>query len=343
VSRAATLATTVAIAILALPSLAHAAGARVVVAGPEGDSIASGLQKELTAMGFDPVRVDEADGCAPGAVRAWIEEANATAAACSTGGIATVWIKSRTGLHVAEVVSPREGDTNSDVVAVRAAESTRANLELSAAEPEPAPSPPPTSSTTTPPDADVAPAAKRPTAPEPPRMPAFVIGTGISALMGADASAPALDSEAQLRVARYLGLSARSALTFDGATVTTSRSVVHVAPSTFGVGPVIPLASSDSFLVPRIGGGGGVVWLRSSAALIGSGASAFGPSDIIVSPMAYADAAVSMRIGGPLRLTLEGLVATTAHRMVVRAASEEVAYWGQPFGSVALRAEVMFR
>ncbi len=341
VARASSIAT-FAIAILAAPSLAYAAGARVVVAGPQGDAVASGLQKELTAMGFDPVRVDEADNCAAGAVRAWIQETNASAAACSTGGIATVWIKDRAGLHVAEVVSPREGDTNADVVAVRAAESTRANLELSAAEPEPAPSPAPTWSNATPPDADVTPAPKRRAPKEAPRTPAFAIGTGIGALMGADASAAALDSEVQLRIARYLGLSARSALTFDGVVIPTARTLVRVAPSTFGVGAVLPLVSTDSFLIPRLGAGGGVVWLRSTAQVVGSG-NAAGPSDIIVSPMAYVDAAISMRVGGPLRLTVDGQIGTTAHRMVVRAASEEVAYWGQPFGTLGLRAELMFR
>ena len=165
---------------------------------------------------------------------------------------------------------------------------------------------------------------------------------GISALMGADATAAALDTEMQLRLARYLGLSARAALTFDGVPVTTSRAVVRVAPSVFGIGPVVPLARTDAFIIPRLGAGAGVVWLRSSAAENGSG-NTFGPSDSIVSPMGFLSAAMSMRVGGALRLTLEGLLGTSAHRMVVRAQGEDVAYWGQPFGSVALRGELMFR
>lgn len=330
---------------LGLASTAHAAGStRVVVAGPEGDAVASRLQKELTAMGFEPIRVDAAAGCAAGAISAWVDEMKASAAACSDGSVATVWISSRSGLRVAEVVTPQEGDAHADVVAVRAAEITRASLELSAAEPEPSPRPAPTWSNTSPEGADVAPrlAPKRATAIAP-RTPVFAMGMGISALMGADATAAALDTEIELRLARYLGLSARAALTFDGVPVTTSRAVVRVAPSTFGIGPVVPLAGTDSFIIPRLGAGVGVVWLRSAAALATGGSNTFGASDSIVSPMGFLSGAMSMRVGGPLRLTLEALLGTSAHRMVVRAQGEDVAYWGQPFGAVALRGELMFR
>jgi hypothetical protein len=341
---------------LAVPCVAYGAGGtRVVVAGPEGDAVASRLQKELTAMGFEPIRVDEAAGCAQGAVGAWVEEMKASAAACSDGTVATVWIRARSGLRVAEVVSPKEGDAHADVVAVRAAEITRASLELSAAEPEaPAPRPAPTWGDAPPADVDVAIKPRKRVPGAAPRTPLFAMGTGISALMGADATAAALDTEIELRLARYVGLSARAALTFDGVPVATSRTVVRVAPSIFGIGPVVPLAATDSFIIPRIGVGAGVVWLRSSAgagrdtgtpvtAASATSGTSFGPSDSIVSPMAFLSGAMSMRVGGPLRLTLEGLIGTSAHRMVVRSQGEDIAYWGQPFGTVALRGELMFR
>jgi hypothetical protein len=326
---------------LAFPRVAHAGNTRVIVAGPEGDAVASRLQKELTAMGFEPIRVDEAAGCAEGAVSAWIDEMKASAAACSDGDAASVWIRTRGGLRVAEVVKPKPGDASADVVAVRAAEITRASLELSATEPEPAPKPVPTWGAVSPVDADVVTAPKKRAAA--PHTPVFAMGTGISALMGADATAAALDTELQLRIARGVALSARAALTFDGATVTSARSAVRVAPSIFGIGPVLPLAATDSFFIPRIGAGAGVVWLRSKEAAVDTVSSTFGPSDSIVSPMGFITGAMSMRVGGALRLTLEGLLGTSAHRMVVRSQGEDVAYWGQPFGTVALRAEVMFQ
>jgi hypothetical protein len=329
---------------LAFPGVAHAANTRVIVAGPEGDAVASRLQKELTAMGFEPIRVDEAAGCAEGAVSAWVDEMKASAAACSDGSAASVWISTRAGLRVAEVVAPSPGDASADVVAVRAAEITRASLELSATEPGPGEvlKPAPTWGPATPADVDVVLKPKKRIAAVP-HTPVFAMGTGISALMGADATAAALDTELQLRIARRVALSARAALTFDGATVTLSRSPVRVAPSIFGIGPVLPLAATDAFFIPRIGAGAGVVWLRSKEAAFDTVNSTFGPSDSIVSPMAFITGAMSMRVGGALRLTLEGLLGASAHRMVVRSQGEDVAYWGQPFGTVALRAEVMFR
>ena len=329
---------------LAFPGVAHAGNTRVIVAGPDGDAVASRLQKELTAMGFDPIRVDEAEGCAEGAVAAWVDEMKASAAACSDGNAASVWISTRAGLRVAEVVAPKPGDASADIVAVRAAEITRASLELSATEPEPepAPRPAPTWGPATPADADVGSKPKKRVAAAP-QTPVFAMGTGISALMGADATAAALDTELQLRIARRVALSARAALTFDGATVASGRNAVRVAPSVFGIGPVVPLAATDSFFIPRIGAGVGVVWLRSKEAAIDTVSSTFGPSDSIVSPMAFITGAMSMRVGGALRLTLDGLLGTSAHRLVVRSQGADVAYWGQPFGSVALRAEVMFQ
>lgn len=331
---------------LAFPGVAHAGNTRVIVAGPDGDAVASRLQKELTAMGFDPIRVDEAAGCAEGAVAAWVDEMKASAAACSDGNAASVWISTRAGLRVAEVVAPKPGDASADVVAVRAAEITRASLELSATEPEPEPEPAPRLAPTwgpaTPADADVRSKPKKRVAAAP-QTPVFAMGTGISALMGADATAAALDTELQLRIARRVALSARAALTFDGAMLASGRNAVRVAPSVFGIGPVVPLAATDSFLIPRIGAGVGVVWLRSKEAAIDTVSSTFGPSDSIVSPMAFITGAMSMRVGGALRLTLDGLLGTSAHRLVVRSQGADVAYWGQPFGSVALRAEVMFQ
>jgi hypothetical protein len=364
------LATSAAIAItialvLTMTSTAQAGNTRVVVAGPEGDPIATRLRKELTAMGFEPLRVDDAAGCERGAIAAWVDEMKAAGAACSDGTTASVWVVSPSGLRKADVVTARDGEDHApDVVAVRAAEIARASLELPSGEPASAakspaaapvppsspPSPPPTWTTDGPSDADTAVllGRKKPARAPAPRTPAFTLSTGVSALMGADVTAPALDSEIELRIVRTLALSARAALTFNGATVSTSRNAIRVAPSIFGIGPVVPLSATDSFLIPRLGGGVGVAWLRSSAlvpAFTSFDSSGTSPTatDSIVSPIAYLTAAVSMRVGGPFRLAFEGLLGTSAHRMVVRSEGEHIAYWGQPFGSLAMRGELLFR
>lgn len=339
---------------LALPATAHAGNTRVVVAGPEGDPIAARLRKELTAMGFEPVRVDDAAGCSKQALAAWVEEMKASAAACSDGTAASVWTASPSGLHITDVASPRDGDEHApDVVAVRAAEIARASLELPSNEPERAPLPPsqpPTWTTEGPAGADTSVLLgnkKKPTRPAP-KTPAFTLSTGAAALMGADVTAPALDTEFEVRVTKGLAISTRAALTFDGAMVSSARNRVRVAPSIFGIGPIVPLAASDAFLIPRLGGGVGIVWLRSSPVvtdlvdLFNQTATTSAP-DSVTSPMAYVNGTFSMRVGGPVRLAFEGLLGTSAHRLVVRAEGEHMAYWGQPFGSIAMRAEVMFR
>jgi hypothetical protein len=344
--------------VLAVPTVAYADGARstrVVVAGPEGDAIASRLQKELTAMGFEPVRVDDAAGCAGAAIIAWVEEMHASGAACSDGASASVWVNAKGRLRIADVVSPRPNEDHApDLVAVRAAEVARASLELAgdseAAAPSEAPARTPPTWTADPPTSAVdtaADATKKKKRVPATHTPVFLMGVGPGVLMGADVNAVGLDGELAVRLARYVGLSTRATVTFDGAKVATTHGAVNVAPSVFGLGPTFAMTPTDSFIIPRAGGGVGLVWLRSSAALatldLTRGSAVPVGTTSVTSPMAYVNASASMRIAKAFRLTFEALVGSTAHRLVVRAQGEHVAYWGQPFGTFAMRGELMFR
>lgn len=353
-------ATTTALA-LALPSVARAGNTRVVVAGPENDAVASRLQKELTALGFEAVRVDDAASCAPGAIAGWIDEMHASGATCSNGTSVTVFVSGPSGVRVADVVHPRTGDEAApDVVAMRAAEVARASIELPATEPDTAPPaplppsrPPPAWSANeggVSPQVDAGLRDGRKHTAAPPYTPSFTGSLGMSAVMGADVTSPALDMEMELRVYRRLAIAMRGAVPVSTTQISTANSAVSVSPGIFGVGPVLPLASSDSLFVPRVGGGVGVAWLNAQTVFTnaqpinGFASRSNAPThDNIVSPAAYLSAAISMRVVGPLRLVVDGLLGTTAHRMVVRADGEHIAYWGQPFGSIAMRGEIMFR
>jgi hypothetical protein len=341
-------------ALLALPSAAYGSNTRVVVAGPENDPIAARLQKELTALGYEPVRVDDAAACAGGSVTAWMAEMHASGAACSDGKSVVVYTASPSaGVRVADVVEPHAGDDSApDVVALRAAEVARASIELAPAAADAAPAPAtsqPTWSSAVPPQVDAGLRDRK--GPAPPRFtPPVTASGGMSALMGADATAPALDLEMELRVYRHLALAAHGAIPLSSTHVTTSASSIKISPGFFGVGPIVPLASSDSVFIPRVGGGVGVVWLNAQTVFTNAvgpgtfqGISTTPTQDDIVSPAAYLNAAMSMRVAGPIRLVLDGLLGTTAHRMVVRADGQHLAYWGQPFGALALRGEAMFR
>lgn len=306
-------------------------------------------------MGFEPIRVDDAAGCAIGAMVAWVDEMHASGAACSDGTNASVWRASKSGLKIADVVSPRPNEDHApELVAVRAAEIARASLELASDGDAPAPRapatrPPPAWRNTVPEwGTDTAVDAKLPKKPVArPRTPLLTMGAGAGILMGADVSAVGLDAEVGLRLTRHVALSARSTTSFAGTKVAAPHgSSVDVAPSVFGVGPTFALTAADAFIIPRAGGGVGVVWLRSSPTSSSPGlatgnAIPMGTSSV-TSPMTYLNASASIRIAKALRVTFEGLVGTTAHRLVVRAEGEHVAYWGQPFGAFGTRAELMF-
>jgi hypothetical protein len=340
---------------------AHAANTRVVVLGSKSDPIAVRLQKELVAMGFDAGRVDGASECSYDAVAAWVDEMHAAGAACSNGASVAVWVVTRSGLRLADMVTPREGDDAApDLIAVRAAEITRATLELPSNDPPdaaPLPAsasaskPPPTWTTDVPfPEIDGGLHRPNPVAVPAPRMNRATVAAGVSALMGADVTAAAFDMELDVRVVRSLGIATRMAVVPSAPTIAAGRRNVTVSPNLFGIGPLFALAPLESFVVPRLGAGVGFVWLRTNAAFANSGSEgnqgeigSVLKSDSIVSPMFYANAAMSLRVTGPLRLAFDGMLGTTGHRMVVRSEGQHAAYWGQPFGSLAARVELAFR
>ena len=58
---------------------------------------------------------------------------------------------------------------------------------------------------------------------------------------------------------------------------------------------------------------------------------------------AYGTAALSMRIAGPVRMAVDGVFGSTFSRLVVRTQGIDRAYWGAPFGALALRLEALFQ
>src|SRR5262249_44886310 len=90
---------------------------RVVVAGRYEDPLASRVQKELTALGFETIRAGMLDNCAGPSVRASVKEANAVAAACSNGDEVDVWAMDRTSLRLQDVLMA--GEQGRELTAVR--------------------------------------------------------------------------------------------------------------------------------------------------------------------------------------------------------------------------------
>jgi len=342
---------------------------KAVVAGPADDPLVSRVQKELTALGFETVRIGPADGCTFQALAPRVESAGAVAAACSDGEQVGVWALERPGLRLREVVLGGSDDHARDVAAVRAAEIMRAAVELkeqedneAAVRGELAPRPPPTWKSER--DREVA-ANDRPVTPTPPadgqdsslverKAPIVAAGVGMGALLGADASTGTFNAHAEVGILRWLAIAGRLDYPLETQELSRGGQQFEVAPGFAGGGASLPLMSSSSFVIPRLGAGFGVSWINARApdrrsfvsnsdGSITEFVAQRGGSDMTASPVAYLSAAVSMRIYGPMRLTADGMLGSSVSRMVVRSSNTHIAYWGQPLGALSLRLEVLIR
>jgi hypothetical protein len=279
-----------------------------------------------------------------------VYENDALAATCSDGDQIGVWVSDGVTVRLRDVVVTRDdADRGSESPAVRVAEVTRASIALRDAEKDPVSAAPPAETPAvivTQPTAHDAVVQTRPP-PRAPirRAPLFIGSAGVSALMGVDAQVAALSAQVEVGVFRNVALAARLEYPSDSRTLTPGNSLIRVSPAFVGLGASVPLTTPSSFFVPRFGGGLGLAWLHAKELVLPSG----GPATKIVgedgasSLAAYANAGVSMRLIGLLRLTADGLFGATASRLVVRDQGTHAAYWGQPFGAVALRLEVMFQ
>jgi hypothetical protein len=105
----------------------------------------------------------------------------------------------------------------------------------------------------------------------------------------------------------------------------------------FGAGVEIPLLPADSIVIPRVGGGVGVVWMHTQA-LVAAASSSTQEQDFVL-PQFYGDAALSIRLYGRARIVLAGTVAATTSQMVIRVNDTEQGRFGWPIGMVQFRLE----
>ena len=353
--RAALFAAGVVLATAGSASSALAAGARrVIIAGPDDDTVAARVQSELTALGFETIRLGGLDGCARSAVVVAARDSEATAALCSDGDQVGVWVAEGGTLRLRDVVVVREeGDPARETTAVRAAEVARATIAMRDAEEETARAKPPPPKPRPQPqgwdkfDRDASVPSTKPARVD--RAPAFLLSTGVSALMGVDASAAAFSAKAELGVLRHITAAARLDYPIESPDLGRG-SPLHVAPAFAGAGIGIPLAGPDAFIIPRLGGGVGLAWINATR----PASQSFDPtgSFVITTPEAsdsttsfavHGEVGLSMRLYRALRMTVDGVFGSTTSRLVVRDRGTHAAYWGTPFGALALRLEVMFK
>ncbi len=346
--RALTLLTALATIPLGAKAYADEAHARrVLVGGAPDDPVVMRLSKELGALGFETVRGGPLEGCARSAVVTAALDAQAIAAACSSVDQVGVWTSEGSTFRLRDVVVAAEG--GAETLAVRAAEVTRATIALRESE-ETEPKEPPVPVLT----ADDKPPARDAVTPAPtkplPRYAPLVSGSvGISTLLGIDVSVASVSGELAIGVLRRLAVAARIEYPLEDRELTRNSTDVAVAPAFAGLSAVLPVTDASSFIIPRFGAGAGVVWVRAthrggetfgSTGLVSS--TPAGGDATVVSPAVFASAGLSMRVGGPLRVGTDGLLGATASRVVVRDRGTPVAFYGVPFGALALRVELMF-
>ena len=330
---------------------------RVVVAGSADDTIATRIQKELTALGFEPVRMGALDTCARSAVMIAARDSEAAAAMCSDGDQVGIWVADGGTLRLRDVVVVHEeGDPSRETTAVRAAEVMRATLAMrdadegaaSAAPPPPSPASPAEDHPPVDRDTSERPAPSTPAPPSANRAPTFLLSTGISGLFGVDASAAAFSAKTEIGLLRHLTAAARIEYPLGGAELA-GRDSLAVAPAFVGAGFGVPIAGPDAFIIPRVGAGVGFAWVDATRraetmVFLPSGLTETAEaSDSVASFAFYADVGLSMRLYRALRLTADGVLGATSSRLVVRDRGVHAAYWGQPFGALSLRVELMFR
>jgi len=333
---------------------------KVVVAGPTDDVIAARVQKELTALGFETIRVGALDNCARSAVVVSATDNGAVAATCSDGDQVGVWVTDGTTLRLKDVVVAREeGDRARETTALRAAEVTRATIAqreseedaaaqraAQAAAAKPYQMSPPNSWETF----YDKPPVKAPTKVVHRRTPRFAASAGVSSLLGIDASVAAFSGQVEVGVLKEIAFAARLEYPLENQRLGRSNSNVSVAPAFAGLGVDFPILHSGSFIIPRFGAGGGLAWIRAvqpARQAFDSFGQLFTTQnegvDTVASFALYASAGLSMRIAGPVRILVDGVFGSTTARLVVRDRGNRVAYWGAPFGDLALRLEVMFQ
>lgn len=343
---------------------AAAPARKVVVAGKSGDALTDRVQKELGAMGFEVVRVDAGEGCSRSAVSGRVRDAAAHAATCTDGDAIGVWIIEPAGLRLRDVIVARSpDDAQRDMAAVRAAETARASIELVDQEAEAKaqgnakPATPPATPPATSANASTTPGADRPvTSPSKkdiPKTPTFVGGVGLSTLMGVDASVAAFSAEAEIGMTRWLAIAPRLELPIEDRDLNGTPQV-KVRPGFTGIAAVLPVLHPGAFVIPRFGAGLGGAWVNAESqpttftrfeqdGSFNTFPTSTGGTDSTWSLAAYGTAALSMRLFGPIRMTVDGMFGSTFSRLVVRTQGNDRAYWGAPFGVLALRIEALIK
>jgi hypothetical protein len=330
---------------------------RVAVLAPKDSGISARLERNVSSMSLTPA-TGTIVVCTRQAVTRLIDDLDAGSALCADGDTIGVWVRDGDHLILKDmVVMQSADDRGQEVSAARGAMILRAALSkkdtggsaagsgsitiiangpnagvLSGGQPAWG------GGGTAPVVGRDAPAPSAPI-PKPPRVaPRLVVGLGPGAMASRDGTSFALHAEAQIGFSRNIALVPWLNIVPSNRDVNRPEGSAEFRPTIFGLGFSMPFLPNSSFLVPRLGGGYGIVWMHVSPVSAQAPAIQRKPEDLLA-PMMYISASVSMALSKSFRVSAEGMGGVTSHDMVVRIAHEEASHWGVPLGALSLRGE----
>jgi hypothetical protein len=157
------------------------------------------------------------------------------------------------------------------------------------------------------------------------------VGLGIGTTLGSVANST-FSADFEGAVGRHMALSLRLE-----APIAVDSSQGYDASTGLALGGVtFPFARASSDFIPRLGASTGLAWLNVSTP------GAVTSDQMLFSMVAVATAGASLKVSGVLRLVADASVGTSFRRVVVESSSGAERFtWGQPFGMLATRLELL--
>jgi hypothetical protein len=331
---------------------AEAAPGRVAILGPDEAPIVARLQRNVASMHMEAVTAT-VNVCTRDVVTRLLTELRVESALCADGDAVAIWIKDGGDGRVVlkdVIVSQGSDDRTQEVTAARAAMALRqlpAKDAGGAAQKDPgaltivANGPGATIAATDPNAVPGADTPARPLKPPPPEeriTPRLVLGIGPGTATSRDGTSFAISAEAEIGVSRYVAVVPWVTFIPVNRTAERPEGTATFRPTLFGIGFGIPILKPSSFVVPRIGGGYGILWMHVSPETAVAPAQTKKPEDLLA-PIIYTTAALSFAVTPSFRVVGEGLIGVSSHDMVVRIAQQSAARWGVPMANLSARAE----
>lgn len=336
-----------------VPAAAVAAPSRVALLGPSDAPIVPRLRRNVASMKLDMLEATVAV-CTRDVVTRLVTELGVDTAVCTDGDQIGVWLREGERLVLKEAVVVQSADDRAHELAAARAVMALSALPAKDAAGESAPpssftivangpnatvtGPEPTAAPNESLPAKDSPAAVAPKAPSAPFAPRLVLGAGPAIAASRDGNSFAISAEAEIGLGRYVALVPWLQFVPANRLVEAPLGSASFRPTIFGLGFAIPLLRPSSLVVPRIGGGYGILWMHVAPESAVAPARMSKPEDLLA-PIAYATAALSVRLADSFRIAGEAMAGVSSHDMVVRIGDQPAAHWGVPLASLALRGE----